>query len=320
MNWEAFGKGAEGRSKGTLGQYRANFKQFLHYLDEKNCPKYIDKITVDVIRDYIIYMREEKIQFKNNQYKNEVHRVAGLSPSTINTQLKTLRVLYRFFVDEGYIDINPMLSIKDVREPEEHIDILSVDELKKLLAVPNKRKYSDFRDFVLMNVLLDAFLRITEALTLTIKDVDLDSRTIIVRGYNAKSRKARLVPISGSTVNLLRELIEETREFKTDYIFLSNYGEPLDRNHFRKRLKEFAHKAGIQKNVHPHLFRHTGATMFLEAGGDIRHLQMILGHADLRMVMRYTHLSKDALRNQHQKYSVLNQILGSLNKPRKIKR
>lgn len=171
-----------------------------------------------------------------------------------------------------------------------------------------------------MNVLLDAFLRITEALTLTIKDVDLDSRTIIVRGYNAKSRKARLVPISGSTVNLLRELIEETREFKTDYIFLSNYGEPLDRNHFRKRLKEFAHKAGIQKNVHPHLFRHTGATMFLEAGGDIRHLQMILGHADLRMVMRYTHLSKDALRNQHQKYSVLNQILGSLNKPRKIKR
>lgn len=313
-------KVAEGRAKGTLSQYKNNFRQFTNYLDEKGCSKNITEITVNVIRDYIIYMREEKIQFEHNQFKDENSKMIGLSSSTINTQLKTLRVLFRFLTDEGYLETNPMLLIKDVNEPQEHIDILSVDELKKLLAIPDKRKYSDFRDFVLMNVLIDTFLRITEALTLTINEVDFDTRVITVRGEKAKSRKARLVPINNTTANLLRELIEENKEFDSEYIFLTNYGEQLDRNHFRKRLKAFAQKAGIKKNVHPHLFRHTGATMFLEAGGDIRHLQMILGHADLRMVLRYTHLSKDALINQHEKYSVMNQITGKLNKPHKIKR
>lgn len=109
-------------------------------------------------------------------------------------------------------------------------------------------------------------------------------------------------------------------DFDSDYIFLTNYGEQLTRDHFRKRLNGYAKGAGITKKVHPHLFRHTAATMFLESGGDIRHLQLLLGHTDLRMVLRYTHLSKESLINQHEKYSAMNQITGKLNKPRKIKR
>lgn len=101
---------------------------------------------------------------------------------------------------------------------------------------------------------------------------------------------------------------------------MTNYGEPMNRNHFRKQLKKYAEVAEISKNVHPHLFRNTGATMFLEAGGVILHLQMLLGHADLRMVMRYTHLSKQALINQHDKFSPLNYVISKLNKERKILR
>jgi len=115
-------------------------------------------------------------------------------------------------------------------------------------------------------------------------------------------------------------LIKENEEFETEYIFVTNFGEQMDRNHFRKRLKKYTEEAGITKNVHPHLFRHTGATMFLEAGGDICYLQMLLGHSDLRMVMRYTHLSKRALISQHDKFSPLNEIVGKLNKERKILR
>jgi integrase/recombinase XerD len=171
-----------------------------------------------------------------------------------------------------------------------------------------------------MNVLLDTFLRINEALTLKVTDVDLEAKMITVRGSNAKSRKARFVPIKHTTANLLHDLLEEIVEFESEYIFLTNYGEPLDRNHFRKRLKGFADIAGIKKNIHPHLFRHSGATLFLEAGGDIRHPQMLLGHADLRMVMRYTHLSKKALIAQHDRYSPMNSIVDKLNRDRKIKR
>lgn len=229
-------------------------------------------------------------------------------------------MLFKFLEDEDQVDFNPMKAVKDVSEPQEHIDVLTIKELKALLSVPNKRKYSDFRDFVLMNVLLDTFLRINEALTLKITDVDLQAKVITVRGSNAKNRKARFVPIKHTTANLLRDLLEENAEFESEHIFLTNYGEPLDRNHFRKRLKSFVDIAGITKNVHPHLFRHTGATLFLEAGGDIRHLQMLLGHADLRMVMRYTHLSKKALISQHDRYSPLNSIVDKLNRDRKVKK
>nr|WP_281172479.1 tyrosine-type recombinase/integrase [Ectobacillus panaciterrae] len=109
-------------------------------------------------------------------------------------------------------------------------------------------------------------------------------------------------------------------EFKTEDIFVTNYGKLMNHNHFHKRIKVHTRRARITKNVHPHLFQHTSATMFLEAGGDTRHLQMLLGHADLRMVIRYTHLSKQALINQHNKFSPLNAVIGKLNKERKVLR
>lgn len=228
--------------------------------------------------------------------------------------------MFRFFVDEELSESNPMKQVKDVNEPQEEIAVLTIDELRRLLDAPNKRSYSDFRDYVIMNLLLDTFLRISEALSLTVNDIDFLAKVITVRATVAKSRKARIVPIKTTTANLLKDLIKENEEFETEHIFVTNYGEPMNRNHFRKRLKKHAETAGITKNVHPHLFRHTGATMFLEAGGDIRHLQMLLGHADLRMVMRYTHLSKQALINQHDKFSPLNSIICKLNKERKILR
>uniref|UniRef100_UPI001C311577 tyrosine-type recombinase/integrase n=1 Tax=Mesorhizobium sp. GbtcB19 TaxID=2824764 RepID=UPI001C311577 len=140
-------------------------------------------------------------------------------------------------------------------------------------------------DYVIMNLLLDTFLLISEALSLTSNDIDFSTKVITVRASVAKSRKARIVPIKNTTANLLKDLIKENEEFETDHVFVTKYGEPMNRNHIRRRLKKYAEAAGSTKNVLPHLFRHTGATMFLEAGGDIRHLQMLLGHADLRIYL-----------------------------------
>lgn len=121
-------------------------------------------------------------------------------------------------------------------------------------------------------------------------------------------------------MRLITELLDEVEEFETEYVFTSNYGEPLKDDQYRNRLKEHAKKAGLNLRIYPHLFRHTAATHFLENGGDIRHLQKILGHADLRMVERYTHLSKEAIKEQHDKYAPINGLMGALQKERKIKR
>ncbi len=193
--------------------------------------------------------------------------------------------------------------------------------MKLLLESPNQRKYCDFRDYVVLNLLIDAMLRIDEALTLRKGDVDFKTGAVTIRKEIAKSRKPRIVPITKRTQKLLQELLRETQEFDSDYVFLSNYGERLTPNNFRQRLKKYAEKANIDPaTIWPHLLRHTGATLFLEEGGSERHLQIILGHADGRMTAHYTHLSDKSVKKNHEEFSALNTIVGSSSKPRKILR
>src|SRR5690606_7085249 len=268
----------------------------------------------------IVYMRDYIVRFEEHPFKNDGEKTTGLAPSTINTRLKTLRVMFKCLRVEAYIKENPMDGVKNVTEPEESIFVLDSEELKRLLAVPNKRSNADFRDFVLMNLLLDGMMRISEAINLRVSDFDLSLQLVTIPATIAKNRKFRVLPLTRSTAKMIGELIRENQvDFDSEYVFLTNYGERISRDHFRKRLNAFSEQAGITKNVHPHLFRHTAATMFLENGGDIRHLQKLLGHADLRMVIRYTHLSGTALAKQHAQYSGMNQILGVLNKKRKTK-
>ncbi|WP_257149481.1 tyrosine-type recombinase/integrase [Bacillus cereus] len=113
-------------------------------------------------------MKNEKTQFEDHNYKPDDCKTVGLSPSTINTRLKTLRVMFRFLVDEELIERNPMKQIKNVNEPQEEIAVLTVDELRRLLDTSNKRSYSAFQDYVT----IDTFLRISEVLSLTVHDID----------------------------------------------------------------------------------------------------------------------------------------------------
>jgi len=312
---------SEGRADGTLRQYQSNYRYFVEYLDDKHIEKKLSAIDKGVIRGYVIYMLREKVKFEGHKYKTEKDMTVGLSPQTVNTRMKTIKVFFRHLHNEGVIDSCPVEGIGKVKEYEDGIQILNKDEIRRLLNAPDCRKYSDFRDFVLMNLLLDGMLRITEAVTLTVHDVDIEELSVTIRAKNAKSRKGRLVPLQRKTVKLIRELVQENRQdFDSEYIFLTNYGEPIDRNLFNKRLKIYAKRAVIEKNIHPHLFRHTAATMFLESGGDIRHLQLLLGHKDLRMVLRYTHLSNNSLRNQHEKHSPLNNLTDKRSKDRRTTR
>lgn len=98
-------------------------------------------------------MKNEKIQFEDHNYKLDDCKIIGLSPSTINTRLKTLRVMFCFLVDKELIERNPMKQIKNVNEPQEEIAVLTVDELRRLLDTPNKQSYSNFQDYVIMNLL-----------------------------------------------------------------------------------------------------------------------------------------------------------------------
>ncbi|MGT8956984.1 tyrosine-type recombinase/integrase [Bacillus cereus] len=136
-----------------MHQYKENFRYFTYFLNYKGLSRKIDTITTDVICNYIVFMKNEKTQFEDHNYKPDDCKTVDLSPSTINTRLKTLRVMFRFLVDEELIERNPMKQIKNVNEPQEEIAVLTVDELRRLFDTSNKRSYSAFQDYVTMNLL-----------------------------------------------------------------------------------------------------------------------------------------------------------------------
>ncbi|MCM3272976.1 tyrosine-type recombinase/integrase [Paenibacillus elgii] len=313
-------KVAEGVSKRTLETYEENYRFLCDYLAMTDTPREINSVTTEILRKYITWMLNDKRKWEGHAHKSEANMTKGLSAVTVNTRLKGLRTMFNFLYAEELIQANPFRFIKPVREPEEEIQILTADQLERLLKAPDKRTYAGFRDYVFMTLLVDGFFRINEALQLKRSDINFDIGMAKASAKNVKSRRARSVPLSKPTLRLVKELLKENEDFGTDYLFVTNYGLPISDDRMRDRIKEHAKNAGIETRVYPHLFRHTAATMYLENGGDLRYLADLLGHSDLRMVQRYTHLSISALKEQHRRFSPINNVLSNMTKSRKTKR
>lgn len=312
-------KVAEGLSPRTLEMYRENFDQFCEYLDLFAVKKTVSNVTPELLRSYMAWLMGRR-KWENNPHKSEENKTKGLSPVTVNTRMKTLRTMFRFLADEELIPADPCARVKKATEPKQEIRVMNEEQIRTLLATPDQRTYAGFRDIVAMNVLLDTSGRIGEVLALKKEDIDLTLGTVTFDANNVKTRQGRHVPILKRTSRLLAELMEESADFGSDYVFLTNYGEQLTDDQFRRRLRQHANKAGLNIRIYPHLFRHSAATMYLENGGEIRHLAKLLGHRDLRQTMRYTHLSDKSLRAQHEKSTVINNVMRKMERPRIIKR
>ena len=310
---------AEGRAPRTLEMYRENFDQFCAYLDTFAVDKTVSNVTPELLRSYMAWLMGRR-KWEDNPHKSEDNKTKGLSPVTVNTRMKSLRTMFRFLADEEIIPVDPCARVKKAAEPTQEIRVMNADQIRKLLAAPDIRTYAGFRDHVAMNVLLDTFGRIGEVLALKKEDVDLTLGTVSFDAYNVKTRHGRHVPILKQTARLLADLIEESADFNSEYIFLANYGERITDDQFRRRLRQHAENAGLTLRIYPHLFRHSAATMYLENGGEIRHLAKILGHRDLRQTMRYTHISDKSIREQHEKSTPINNIMRKMERPRKVKR
>lgn len=300
-------KSSEGNAERTLKQYQENFKFFCEYLNEKNCSFAVETMNAELFRDWVMYMQFEHIQFKD--IKTKTIKEVGLKPSTINTRIKTMKVMFNTLMQNRLVDFNPLLHINKVNEPVELIEVLSEKEINALLAVMDKNAYTTFRDYVLTVFLLDTMLRVSEAVTLKKSDLNKESGLIVVRASVAKNRKARTVPVSKKVIKLLNQLIQENEySFHSEYIFAVSEFNYYNRYNYNQRLKEYAKLANINKSVHPHLFRHTSATKWLENGGGLEELRLILGHSKYDMVKRYAHIADSSIVIASEKFSLTNFI------------
>ncbi|MEC1155015.1 tyrosine-type recombinase/integrase [Cytobacillus horneckiae] len=294
-------KKLEGLSTNTIDNYEKLFNDFDRFFGEKND---VASLTRDDAREFIYWQLNDKIQFLNHKYRKV--KPKGVSVSTVNTYINYAKATFTVLVNEEIVEENIFENVNNIKEKEKKIETLSVEDIKKFLRSLNKGWYSEFRMFVLVHTLLDSFGRINEVLSVRKEDIDFEKHAITF--HNTKNGKLRIVPISKKTIKLLEELIEETEDFESEYLFLTHHGNPMSPDTARKHLRDLSIRVGLEHIKGFHIFRHTASEMFLRQNGSIRVLQKILGHAEISTTSIYAHVLDQTIKQQHEQFSPLNLI------------
>lgn len=212
--------------------------------------------------------------------------------------LVTLRGLFKHLRAERYLDRDPTAEVALPRLGRPLPEVLSVDEVERLLQAPVPKTARGLRDAAMLETLYATGLRVSELVALRLADVNLDNGYLSTVG---KGRKQRLVPLGEQARARVREYLASARPGldrgrNGAALFLTHRGRPMTRQGFWKLLRGYALKAGIRKAISPHKLRHSFATHLLERGADLRAVQAMLGHADIGTTQVYTHLSRARLK------------------------
>jgi integrase/recombinase XerD len=224
---------------------------------------------------------------------------AGAAAATLQRKTACLRSFYRYLRREGIIEHDPTATLHGPRKTQKLPEVLTRDEMTRLLAAPHGRSPIALRDRALLELMYACGLRASEATGLEIDDVDVTEQMLRARG---KGSKERVVPIGREAIAALSAYAEHGRPELVGlrnerHVFVNRRGIGLTRQGLYKIIKGHAATAGLSGRVSPHTLRHTFATHVLSGGCDLRVLQEMLGHADVATTQVYTHLSSERLRD-----------------------
>ena len=228
----------------------------------------------------------------------------GASPRSVARLVACVRGFYRFLAQEHALEASPAEDLRAPRAWAALPKFLDLDEVDRLLAEPDPSTPRGLRDKALIEVLYASGMRVTELLTLRPGDLNLDEGYITCVG---KGDKQRIVPVGQAAADWLRRYLREARPALTKgkssgWLFVNARGGPLSRVGFWKVLKEYGIRAGITRELSPHVLRHSFATHLLERGADLRAIQVMLGHADLSTTQIYTHVLEARLRAVYDRF------------------
>jgi len=244
-------------------------------------------VKPNTLRDYVYHLKD-----------------LGLSPASIRRNVSAIRTYYRFLLGEGYATDDPSERLELPKKWRTLPDVLSVNEIERLLGAPPVDEPMAFRDRAILELAYGAGLRVGEWLAMETKDVLFEQGLVRVMGKGAKER---MVPIGRAAITAVALYLRELRprlekgEGK-GRLFLNARGRPLSRMGAWGILQKHVKRAGIGKSVTPHTLRHSFATHLLEGGADLRAVQDMLGHADISTTQIYTHVDREYLRTVHKKY------------------
>ena len=237
----------------------------------------------------------------------DFQRRRGMESTSIARHLAAIKVFYRYLAGEKLITADPTAVMDSPRLWRILPDMLSVEETGRLLAAFPERagEALTVRNRAIMELMYASGLRVSECAGLKLGDIDFENGMVRVCG---KGSKERVVPVASRVLNLLRRYIAIQRNEliaknpHAPYLFVSRTGRILDRERIWAIIKEAALIAGIDKEIYPHILRHSFATHLLENGADLRAIQEMLGHSDISTTEIYTHVNKNRLLNVHRQF------------------
>lgn len=279
LGYMALERGASGH---TLAAYRRDLSAYTAFLAEHGVSR-ADGVSRDDLTDWLASLR-----------------AAGLAPATVSRRVAAVRSFHKFLVREGMAERQPTADLPLPAKPERLPDVLSIDDVERLMSQPFAEDAVGMRDRALLEVLYGCGLRVSELVGLDVGDWDRTAGLLRVVG---KGDKERVVPIAGAAQRALAEYVDLGRPHvraarsrvrsDPDAVFLNQRGGRLTRKSVHHLVRVYGGRVGL--DLHPHTLRHSFATHLLEGGADLRTLQEMLGHADITTTQVYTHVDRSHL-------------------------
>lgn len=272
----------KGCSPNTIDAYMRDLDKFLRFIKDEG-------------KDFMAIQLDDLHQFSSLMMDVGIHSVS------LSRILSGVRSFYHFLVLSDVLDVNPTELLEFPKKPQHLPDVLSVEEIDAIESVIDLSQPEGQRNKAIIETLFSCGLRVSELVNLKISNLFLDDQFIKVEG---KGSKQRLVPISEKAIHELqlyfmdRNLLPIPLEYQ-DFVFVSHRRKkPLTRVMVFLMIKDLVEKAGIQKTVSPHTFRHSFATSLLEGGANLRAIQAMLGHESIATTQIYTHIDTTHLREE----------------------
>ncbi len=270
-------------SANTLQSYTRDIKQFGKYISDNSLD--VTRITKTHIITYMLNMQR-----------------SGRAAASVSRNLASVRAFYNYLVMKNLVGINPAYNLETPKQEKKLPQILTTDEVEKLLSCPSRNgNDKSVRDKAMLELIYATGIKVSELIALNLEDVDISLGYLKCVGEST----ARIIPLGHVAIEALKTYLDNARSAMCldgeTALFVNCNGSRLTRQGFWKLIKEYARKADIRKDITPHTLRHSFAAHLIENGADLASVQEMMGHKDISSTQVYTKLVKNRIREVYNK-------------------
>lgn len=267
-----------GLARNTLEAYERDLTSFLEYMSDKQGITALDQVDRVHIVNYLMFLRE-----------------SGRASSTVARTMTSIRSFFKFLVREQILAADPSIYMDTPKTDKKLPKVMNLEEVERLLDAPQVKEPAGIRDKAMLELLYASGIRVSELVSLNVGDLNLGMGFVRCIG---KGSKERIIPLGRIALDWLDRYIQTARpkllkgRLSEQALFVNRNGGRMTRQGFWKIIKQYGKEANIDKDITPHMLRHSFATHLLENGADLRAVQEMLGHSDISTTQIYTHVTK----------------------------